>query len=317
MSKWFRFNADAIRHPKVTQLSESHKWLWVQLLCLAAENGGKLEHEGHLKVLLNKRLDHLLEGLKQLIRVGLIDVIDGGYIPHDWEHYQMKSSLSTERVKEWRRKRNVSETRHDNEDDNDNISDIIKDDNIRETRARERAAVSASIESAFDDFWTAWPHKVGKPAAAKSFAKAMKAHGFETIMAGLERYIRDKPPDRPWLNPATFLNQERFLDSPAPESSRPRRSGDGMSSVMRHLMGNPNGKGQSFQFSREIKDITPTNVPESGPSDPNPHVHEPPRKPSGSGEILDFRSAGTDARRQTKVVNEAGRTLAWLNTDWE
>ncbi len=31
-------------------------------------------------------------------------------------------------------------------------------------------------------------------------------------MATLERYKRCKPVDRPWCNPATWLNQKRWLD---------------------------------------------------------------------------------------------------------
>ncbi len=34
-------------------------------------------------------------------------------------------------------------------------------------------------------------------------------------MAGLDRYIRTKPADRAWLNPETFINQERWTDQPA------------------------------------------------------------------------------------------------------
>jgi hypothetical protein len=37
-------------------------------------------------------------------------------------------------------------------------------------------------------------------------------------MAGLERYVRNQPPNREWLNPSTFLNQRRWEDEP------PRRS---------------------------------------------------------------------------------------------
>lgn len=71
----------------------------------------------------------------------------------------------------------------------------------------------------FEDFWKAWPHKVGKPAAIKAYQAALKRRNdHEQIMSGLERYIRGKPPDRPWLNPATFLNQERFNDEPASSS---------------------------------------------------------------------------------------------------
>jgi len=69
----------------------------------------------------------------------------------------------------------------------------------------------------FARFWDRWPNKVGKPAAERAFgALASRGVAIDPILAGLDRYIRDKPPDRPWLNPATFLNQRRFEDQPAP-----------------------------------------------------------------------------------------------------
>ena len=66
---------------------------------------------------------------------------------------------------------------------------------------------------AFDRFWNVWPNRVGKPAAERSFAKV--AGEVEAIIAGVAAYVRDKPADRPWLNPATFLNQRRWEDAPA------------------------------------------------------------------------------------------------------
>lgn len=83
-----------------------------------------------------------------------------------------------------------------------------------DTRAR-REAASKSTETLqqFELFWQAWPNKTGKPVALKAFFKVWQET--EAILAGVERYIRDKPPDREWLNPATFLNQRRWEDSPA------------------------------------------------------------------------------------------------------
>ena len=85
---------------------------------------------------------------------------------------------------------------------------------------KERNARDA--RSTFDaEFWPKYPHKVGKPAALRSFGKLWRElHGdISSIIAGLERYCRSKPSDRPWLNPATFLNQRRFDDEPASPSS--------------------------------------------------------------------------------------------------
>lgn len=78
-------------------------------------------------------------------------------------------------------------------------------------RAKRRA-----LEEEFDfEFWPAYPHKIGKPKALLSFFKVRESHALAVVLDGLSRYITGKPPDRQWLNPATFLNQERFLDQPA------------------------------------------------------------------------------------------------------
>jgi hypothetical protein len=79
-------------------------------------------------------------------------------------------------------------------------------------------------DALFDQFWSAFPNKVGKPKARAAFPTAMRrAKSFDAIMDGLERYIANKPPDRAFLNPATFLNQERWTDEPA--TAPPVRAG--------------------------------------------------------------------------------------------
>jgi uncharacterized protein YdaU (DUF1376 family) len=95
----------------------------------------------------------------------------------------------------------------------------------------------------FEAFWKAWPNKVGKPAAVKSYQSAMKrGHSHEQVMEGLRRYIRGKPPDRPWLNPATFLNQERYNDEPAASYN----------TQANHITINPDGSPSAETFGRTI-----------------------------------------------------------------
>lgn len=76
-----------------------------------------------------------------------------------------------------------------------------------------RSVSKSASAKAFDQFWKMWPNKVGKPVAQRAFAKV--SDEIEAIISGVERYIRDRPPDREWLNPATFLNQRRWEDAPA------------------------------------------------------------------------------------------------------
>lgn len=108
--------------------------------------------------------------------------------------------------------------------------------NQETARAREVSTVISTVstvEAEFDAFWRAYPHKVGKPEALKAFTAARagskirgkparQAAPLDVILAGIANYVRDKPPDHNWLNPSTFLNQERYFDAPAPVMGRKR-----------------------------------------------------------------------------------------------
>jgi hypothetical protein len=84
---------------------------------------------------------------------------------------------------------------------------------INPTPTTSLRSVSVSAREAFDRFWSVWPNKVGRPSAERSFAKV--AAEVDAIVSGVAAYVREKPADRPWLNPATFLNQRRWEDRPA------------------------------------------------------------------------------------------------------
>ena len=66
----------------------------------------------------------------------------------------------------------------------------------------------------FDEWYSRYPNKVGRADAAKAFDKARAKVPFQSLADGLTRYLA-KADDRPWCNPATWLNQERWADEPA------------------------------------------------------------------------------------------------------
>lgn len=72
----------------------------------------------------------------------------------------------------------------------------------------------------FATWYAEYPHKVGKPEALKAFRKARQKVDLQTLLDGLRRYVATKPPDRNYCNPATWLNQERWLDEEAPVANR-------------------------------------------------------------------------------------------------
>lgn len=77
----------------------------------------------------------------------------------------------------------------------------------------------------FEEFYTAYPRKVGKPAALRAYRAALKRKAkHPDIMAGLARYMATRPDPRYIPYPATFLNQSRWEDQsdavrPAAESN--------------------------------------------------------------------------------------------------
>lgn len=74
-------------------------------------------------------------------------------------------------------------------------------------------------DGAFDEFWKAYPRKVGKEAARKAFAKAQVDLG--TILSAVEAQKRSaqwqKDGGQYIPNPATWLNQGRWEDEVPPE----------------------------------------------------------------------------------------------------
>ena len=70
---------------------------------------------------------------------------------------------------------------------------------------------------AFELFWNTYPIKVGKATAMKAWIKAVKRGTAEVIISGAERYAKDPNRDPAFTaHPATWLNGDRWLDSPLP-----------------------------------------------------------------------------------------------------
>jgi len=211
MARWFRFYDDALNDPKVQLLEPKLFKAWVNLLCLASQHDGLIPSMTDVSFALRTSETEAGRIIDGLISAGLIDQIEEHLQPHNWRARQFKSDGSTERVKRFRKRfRNVSSAVSETGPDTDTDTDT----EVSKKDTRARGALSCAL--AFDDFWKAWPNKVGKPAALKAFKSAIN-HGTDPgeIQRGITDYIRDKPPDRPWLNPATFLNQNRWEDEPA------------------------------------------------------------------------------------------------------
>ncbi len=71
-------------------------------------------------------------------------------------------------------------------------------------------------EDLFDVFWHIYPRKLGTGEARQAFGKAVRAHGSEIILEGVQRFANDPnlPASQFIPRAATWLNQERWNDAP-------------------------------------------------------------------------------------------------------
>lgn len=70
----------------------------------------------------------------------------------------------------------------------------------------------------FNEFWAAYPRKVGKGQARKAYAKALRIASHDDIMFGLSQQRPSMEAKEPQFIPhaSTWLNGERWDDEPEP-----------------------------------------------------------------------------------------------------
>lgn len=101
MSRWFRMHDCILDDPKVQRLPGDLFKTWVNLLCVASRNDGRLPGIADLAFMLRTSEEAIADDLDSLMKFGLIDNEDG-YVPHNWNERQYKSDVSTDRVKRFR-----------------------------------------------------------------------------------------------------------------------------------------------------------------------------------------------------------------------
>lgn len=105
MNKWFRFYSEALNDHKVQSLSPELFKTWINLLCIASSNRGKLHDVDRLSFELRVSKHEMQCRLDDLILAGLIDIMpDKTLEPHNWGNRQYQSDSSTDRVKKYRSK---------------------------------------------------------------------------------------------------------------------------------------------------------------------------------------------------------------------
>src|SRR5690349_1451872 len=120
MSRWFRVYDDLVDDPKVQRLPDAMFKAIVNLWCLASKNDGALPPAADIGFKLRMKPAKVEAMLTMFIEAGLLDRDQDLLRPHNWRNRQYKSDVSTDRVKQFRKRRwnvshGVSVTRPDTE----------------------------------------------------------------------------------------------------------------------------------------------------------------------------------------------------------
>lgn len=112
----------------------------------------------------------------------------------------------------------------------------------------------------FDEFWKAYPRKIGKPAAQRAWRTLKpnkEAQG--KILQGIERWIQTeqwKKANGQFIpHPSTFLNQRRWEDTPTPDEKKPYFFDQPMKKINGRWFVSPTGGGELLEFAGEEKEI--------------------------------------------------------------
>jgi hypothetical protein len=234
MSRWFRHYAGMMRDEKLVRVAvkagqsvERVIWIWGALLESASEvnDGGRYDFDAD-EAAYFLRCDATDIRAVTAVLEAMGHLHEGSVVK--WGDRQFDSDSSRERQKRYRdRQRTQNDGHVDGQVTPRDGGVTLQEDRVQITDTSSlRSEVAREEDDEFNEtFWPAYPHKVGKPAALKAFRGAKKRAKLPEIMAGLQRYIAAKPPDRPWCNPATFLNQDRWNDQPAAVAPRPNGTG--------------------------------------------------------------------------------------------
>ncbi|MGN1370621.1 MAG: phage replisome organizer N-terminal domain-containing protein [Aristaeellaceae bacterium] len=232
--KWIKistglFDDDKIKLIRSMPDGESMIVIWLQLLILA----GKVNQDGMLVVTnteipytnemlsthFGMNLNTVIMAISTFTRFGMIEIIDDIYHVTNWSKYQTKDDVdeSVDNSREKERLRKKAQRERKKALPQGDGAPPLPPAQPKETPLQRR----------FERFWEAYPRKVGKGAAEKSFSKIKPSEELTDIMIKAVEAAKRSPQ---WMkdggqfipHPATWLNQKRWEDEiPQAEPMQP------------------------------------------------------------------------------------------------
>lgn len=132
----------------------------------------------------------------------------------NWEEYQPVET-STKRVQAYRQRRETVPKQAETES-NENLS-----------LSKSKSSSQDEMKKDFECWYARYPRRTARGAALKAYRVARQKASAETLLAGVERYLALKPDYADWMQPASWLNAERWLDEPDQRQAKPTNGANG------------------------------------------------------------------------------------------
>ena len=223
-SLWVKLACDYFDDERILLVGPDAELLFVRGLAWAKrENDGMVGHGALVR--LGIGLPAPLDCALTLAKVGLWVEVPGGYQIANWGDWQTGGEDIDRKAKagalgnhrRWHASQPsldcpicIAEASH-----RDRTCDA---DAIPETETETEKPPTRLTASEFADWWDAWPKKVARGAAAKAYTKARRTATADVLLAAARAVAaewRTLDADRRQFvpHPATWLNQERWLDA--------------------------------------------------------------------------------------------------------
>ncbi len=222
--QWFPFYVDRfLGSRKVRRMSAEQIGVYVLLLCEQWDTGPLPDSDDELAFMGKVEVD----AVRTVLSLCFLQTEDG------W----INEALEDVREEQERKSRTRSRAgkagaraRWGLGDDGSRMRSPMRSHSIREEKKREEKkkpstsgnGITPSLTASFELFWESAKKKVGKLAAERAFKTAMKRKDSDTLMERWAAFNAGIDGDMKFIpNPATWLNQGRWLD----EDSAPTPSG--------------------------------------------------------------------------------------------
>lgn len=217
---WVRLDDAFYDNAKFSDLTNAGVGAWVKLLAFASRN----LTDGHIRKAFAVRLASRKE-LAELVGAGLLEQTDTGWLIHDFLDFQPDSAaVLARREKErerWRNRAHSAETPPGGTAEEPDTPPPLQEDSIATPTypVPDPLPIPKETNDFFDEFWTAYPRKLGKPEARKAWTRALRKASADTIVASLSAWCVSWTDPRFIPHPSTWLNREQWNDAPVASAS--------------------------------------------------------------------------------------------------